>query len=294
MKDGAYMKQLTIAMVQQNSIKENQLENTRSGLEYITEAKRKGADIVLFPECWITSYSFPEIAESLPPINDIEKHPEFVKWNQSSLLDNSPHIQEFRSLAKELSIGIVITSFTRGEKRPQNSAFLIDRSGEIILKYSKVHTCDFNVEKYIEGGTEFFVCHFDNFCVGIMICYDREYPESARELMLQGAELILVPNDCKSMRPRLQELSTRAMENMVGIAMANPPGENGGCSCAFNPMVWDLDGNVIENSITIADEMTKGIFYAKFNMEEMREYRNREDIGKHRKVKAYKNQLRIP
>lgn len=72
-----------------------------------------------------------------------------------------------------------------------------------------------------------------------MICYDREYPESARELMLQGAELILVPNDCDNMRPRLRELSVRAIENMTGIAMANPPGPGAGRSCAYSPVAWD-------------------------------------------------------
>ena len=72
-----------------------------------------------------------------------------------------------------------------------------------------------------------------------MICYDREYPESARILMLKGAELILVPNDCGAMAPRVQALSTRAYENTVGIVMANPNGENAGCSCAFSPICWD-------------------------------------------------------
>ncbi len=71
----------------------------------------------------------------------------------------------------------------------------------------------------------FLVCDFDGIKIGIMICYDREYPESARVLMLQGAEIILVPNDCGSMKPRLCALSTRAYENMVGVAMANPNGE---------------------------------------------------------------------
>jgi predicted amidohydrolase len=65
------------------------------------------------------------------------------------------------------------------------------------------------------------VCDFDGVKIGIMICYDREYPESARVLMLKGAEIILVPNDFGTMKPRLQALSTRAYENMVGIVMAN-------------------------------------------------------------------------
>lgn len=91
-----------------------------------------------------------------------------------------------------------------------------------------------------------------------MICYDREYPESARELMLQGAELILIPNDCDCIKPfRLRELSVEAMQNMVGIAMANPPAKNAGCSCAFHPMVWGCE----ENSIVIADEEFEGLVY---------------------------------
>ena len=80
-----------------------------------------------------------------------------------------------------------------------------------------------------------------------MICYDREYPESARILMLKGAEIILVPNDCGAMKPRLNALSTRAYENMTGIAMANPNGENAGNSCAFSPICWDEDGKCVDN-----------------------------------------------
>ncbi len=47
---------------------------------------------------------------------------------------------------------MVITAFTKGEKYPQNTAFIIDRNGDIILKYSKVHTCDFDWERYLESG----------------------------------------------------------------------------------------------------------------------------------------------
>lgn len=99
-----------------------------------------------------------------------------------------------------------------------------------------------------------------------MICYDREYPESARELMLQGAELILVPNDCDNMRPRLRELSVRAIENMTGIAMANPPGPGAGRSCAYSPVAWDRD----DNTILLGDERTEEIYLAAFDLDEIR------------------------
>lgn len=161
-----------------------------------------------------------------------------------------------------------------------------------MLKYSKVHTCDFDTERMLESGTEFKVCEFAGVKIGIMICYDREYPESARILMLKGAEIILVPNDCGTMKHRLQALSTRAYENMVGIAMANPPGENAGNSCAFSPVVWDNNGKSVDNTILLADEMTEGVFIAKFDLDELRNYRSKEMMGNtFRKVKTYKEIL---
>ena len=122
-----------------------------------------------------------------------------------------------------------------------------------------------------------------------MICYDREYPESARELMLKGAELILHPNSCGGMPPRLRELSVRAMENMVGIAMANPPAKGMGNSCAFSPMVWTKDGESLDNTMFVGDELEETIYYVEFDIEEIRAYREREDLGKYRQTKAYKN-----
>ncbi|MGQ7425986.1 carbon-nitrogen hydrolase family protein [Streptococcus suis] len=195
-------------------------------------------------------------------------------------------------VAKEYDIGVVLTSFTKGKRQPQNTAFVINRSGEILMKSSKVHTCDFADEKDVEAGTEFKVCDVDGIKIGIMICYDREYPESARMLMLKGAEIILVPNDCGSMRPRIQALSTRAYENMVGIAMANANGENAGCSCAYSPICWDKNGICLDNTIMLADDVTEGLYYADFNMDAIREYRSSEMMGNtFRKVVAYKELL---
>lgn len=244
---------------------------------------------MLFPECWITAYCAPEICHELRPVEEIEKDPEFVKWCEEALSDDSEYLKQIIGVAKELKIGVEITGFTKGTKYPQNTAFIIDRSGSVILKYSKVHTCDFDWERYLECGEAFHVCHFDDICIGVMICYDREYPESARELMLQGAELILMPNDCDGMKPRLQELSVHAMQNMVGIAMANPPGRQAGNSCAYNPMVWDKNGNLVDNTIIIADAEYDGIVYASFDMEAIREHRKREDLGKYRKTGAYRH-----
>lgn len=264
-----------VALVQSKSIYMDSDANIKKGIKFIREAKELGADVVLFPECWITGYDFPN-------------EEGYAKWLDCALNEESPQIQEFCSAARDNDIAVIITSFTKGRECPRNSAFVIDNSGEILMRYDKVHTCDFSDESLLESGDEFKVCELFGIKIGIMICYDREYPESARVLMLKGAEIILVPNDCGTMKPRLQALSTRAYENMVGVAIANPPGKNAGCSAAFSPIIWDKDGNAVENMIVTADEMTEGLTIAAFDMESIRAYRSSEMMGNtFRKVKAY-------
>lgn len=262
-----------VAVLQMRSLIGEYDKNITTVLDNMTEAKRNGADILLLPECFITGYD-----------------PTFE--NDRALDDNSSLIYELCNQAKNLDIGLVATAITKGKCSPQNSAFVISRQGEILMKYSKVHTCDFADEKLLESGNEFKVCDFDGIKIGIMICYDREFPESARILMLKGAEIILVPNDCGSMNPRIQALSTRAYENMCGVAMANPDGANAGNSCAFSPICWDSEGRCVDNTLLLADAETEGLFYAEFDINELRTYREHEMLGNtFRKVNAYKSLL---
>ncbi|MGN0431197.1 MAG: carbon-nitrogen hydrolase family protein [Lachnospiraceae bacterium] len=258
-----------VAILQKRSLNREAEKNVNIIMENMALAAENTADILLLPECFITGYELP-----------VE--------NEEAVTDDSVFLKKLCEAAKKYHIGLVATAFTRGRKKPLNSAFVIDKAGKLLMKYSKVHTCDFADEKCLESGDEFKVCDFHGIKLGLMICYDREYPESARVLMMKGAEIILVPNDCTSMRPRLQALSTRAYENMVGVAMANPNGENAGNSCAYSPVCWDENGICVDNTLLLADEMTEGLYYADFDMEQIRTYRESEMMGNtFRKVKAY-------
>lgn len=258
-----------VAVLQKRSLDREMSKSINIIISNMELASESNADILLLPECFITGYELP-----------IE--------NKDALTDDSEFIQTLCSAAQRLHIGVVATALTQGRTKPRNSAFIIDKDGKILIKYSKVHTCDFADERCLESGDEFKVCDFHGVKIGIMICYDREYPESARVLMLKGAEILLVPNDCGAMKPRIQALSTRAYENMVGIVMANPNGENCGNSCAFSPICWDRQGVCVDNTIFLADEMTEGLYYASFDMEQLRSYREHEMMGNtFRKVKAY-------
>lgn len=261
-----------IAILQMRSAGRDKYQNTRTVISRLKEAADSGADLLLLPECFLTGYELP-----IP--------------YEEALTDQDPCIAEICRAAQKYHTGVVLTSLTQGKNRPQNSAFVIDKTGAVLMKYSKVHTCDFADESCLESGSEFQVCDFHGIRLGIMICYDREYPESARILMLKGAEIILVPNDCDIMKPRLQALSTRAYENMTGVAMANPNGKNAGCSCAFSPICWE-EGECVDNTLLLADEMTKGLYFAEFDMTAIRRYREEEMMGNtFRKVRAYQELL---
>ena len=260
---------LKVAVLQKRSLDRQFAKSTEIVLGRMQEAAEHGADILLLPEAFLTGYELP-------------------MTNGEALSDDSPYLLKICNAAKALRLGVVVTAITKGRQKPQNAAYVVDKSGTVLMKYAKVHTCDFADEACLESGDSFWVCDFHGVRLGIMICYDREYPESARVLMLKGAEIILVPNDCGAMKPRLAALSTRAYENMVGIAMANPNGINAGHSCAFSPICWDENGNCTDNVLLMADEAAEGLFYAEFDMDAIRSYGECEMMGNtFRKVKAY-------
>ena len=272
-----------VAMVQKYAVPMDAEKNLQLALSACRRAKELGADLALFPEMWSTAYAFPK---STAP-------EEVAAWRGCALSEDGPYLTALRRAAAALEMGITATCMSEGSPSPQNTAYLIGPDGSILLKYSKVHTCDFGMEGWLTPGDGFHVCDYPlkdggTVKIGIMICFDREFPESARVLMLKGAEIILVPNACDMNYARLGQLSTRAFENMVGIAMANYPGEISGNSVAYSPVVFSKEGVCVDNTIAMAGHTAETICVAEFDLEELREYRGRESWGNaHRKPAAY-------
>ena len=281
------MSAIKIALVQKKAIPNDKERNLSLAVQYIREASYLGADIVLFPEMWSNGYAPPfDGAFDNPTDPAFEK--EHNEWLESAVLIESDYVTAVKDAASTYKIGVCATFLSKTKDKFQNTAIIIDRRGNILLNYAKVHTCDFSLEKLLQHGSEFKVCDFEGIQIGVMICYDREFPESARVLMLKGAEIILVPNACDMNSLRINQLSTRAFENMVGVAMANYPGKEWGCSCAFSPIVFDENGNCLDNIIVKADDMSEDILIAEFDMNRIRTYRERETWGNaYRKPAAY-------
>ena len=120
-----------------------------------------------------------------------------------------------------------------------------------------------------------------------MICFDREFPESARILMLKGAEIALTPNACELEANRLGQFRARAYENMVGLAMANyaSPQENGH-SAAYDGIAFDSGGS--RETCLVQADGREGIFLAGFDLVRLRAYRSDEVWGNaYRKASRY-------
>ena len=246
-------------------------KNRDKGLEYCRRAKKMGADLALFPEMWSSGYVIPEDIRQLKAL---------------AVSADSSFVRAFSEEARRLDMAVGITFLESFEPLPRNTMCLFDRYGNRVLTYAKVHTCDFGEECRLTPGDGFYVADLDtasgNVKVGAMICYDREFPESARILMLKGAEIILVPNACPMEINRLTQLRARAFENMTGIATANYPYGQPDCnghSSAFDGIAYRTGESSSRDTLVIEAGEREGIYVADFPIDELRAYRSTEVHG---------------
>lgn len=273
------MKTVNVALLQILN-EESQSLNLEKGMNACRKAKEMGADIALFPEMWNNGYNIPQ---------------NITELKSQSVLADSEFVLSFGKLAKELNMAVGITFLETFDPLPRNTLALFDRKGALVLKYSKVHTCDFGYEKVLTQGEDFYVADLDTekgtVKVGAMICYDREFPESARILMLKGAEIALVPNSCPMEINRLTQLRGRAFENMMGIATCNYPDGHDDCnghSTAFDGVAYLPDLPESRDMCILEAGCEEGIYIAKFDIDMMREYRREEVHGNaYRRPKKY-------
>lgn len=264
------MSQFHIALLQLVSTG-SQAGNLQKGLERCRQAKAMGADLALFPEMWSNGYHVAAAPEQL---------------EREAIPRENGFVMAFARLARELNMAIGITFLEAFSPSPRNTLCVFDRHGECVLTYAKVHTCDFDVERGLTAGDDFVVADLDTqdgpVKIGAMICYDREFPESARILMLKGAEVILVPNACPMEINRLSQLRARAFENMLGIATANyaygQPDCNGHSS-AFDAIAYRPGEEGSRDTLILEAGEAEGVYLAAFPLDELRRYRAQEIHG---------------
>ncbi len=225
------MRKVTVAAVQMQCDRSRE-KNIKKAEEMVRKAAEKGANVILLPElfenlyfCQEKRYDYYELAESVQ--------------------DNKA-VQTFRKLAKELKVVLPVSFYEKDVNSLYNTVAMIDADGEVLGVYRKTHIPDdhFYQEKFYftPGDTGFKVWDTRYGKIGVGICWDQWFPECARSMAVQGAELIFYPTaigsepilQCDSMLHWRRCMQGHAASNLVPVIAANRVGEEKVTPCEEN------------------------------------------------------------
>ena len=190
------------------------------------EAAEGRARLIVFPEAFVTGYNIgPELLLALAEPAD------------------GAQVRELRTIAAEAGVAILVGYAELEGDAVFNSAVLIERDGAVLLNYRKTHLYgDLDRAAFRPGGELGPVVELDDVRVGVLVCYDIEFPEPVRSLAMAGAQLIAVPTALMDPSGWIAEtlVPARAAENQVFVAYCNRVGSEGdldyvGLSCVAGP-----------------------------------------------------------
>ena len=236
------MSTLRLALIQMQSKADARDENVAKACSYIDEVASEKPDLVVLPEFFNHEYVF--------------------QWRDYAHIDRAeradgPAISAVREKAREHSTTICATIFEEdGPGVYYDTAFMIGPDGEIFGKYRKTHPAAVqSLEKiYFRGGTVFPVWEIKGLKVGVVICYDHCFPETARCAAVNGAEVILGPFAAPRFPTWDQLMITRAWENGVYMAPTNKVGLEGEWIFGGRSLVVDPFGEIVAQASDEADD----------------------------------------
>ncbi len=192
------------------------------------------ADIILLPEDWSSGFSDKMFQE-------IEKHVEE---------EDGPSVTFLKKLAKEYKVWVVAGSISTKHKdgKFRNTTFLINREGEVVGDYSKMHLySDMDEDVAFEHGSKTEVYDTEFGKLGFMICYDIRFPELARTYALKNADALIVVSDFPN--PRVEHwrtlLRARAIENQMYVVACNRVGPSPMGTYCGHSLIIDPWGDII-------------------------------------------------
>ena len=255
----------------------------------VREAAQKGANIILLQELFETPY-----------FCQLQK---FQYMELATTLKENPAVEHFKKLAKELDVVLPISFFERAGNTQFNSIAIIDADGEILGVYRKTHIPDGlpYAEKFYftPGDTGFKVWNTKYGRIGVGICWDQWFPETARSLALQGAEILLFPTAIGS-EPTLGKdsrihwrntMAGHAAANMMPVVASNRIGretdEDSDMTFYGSSFIADNHGEIVEQ----ADDCTETVLVHEFDLDELARERREWGIFRDRRPEMYKTIL---
>lgn len=188
------------------------------------EAAEQGVQLLICSEMFLTGYNIGDAVFELAETAD------------------GSSMQKVAKIAREANIALLYGYPERFEEVVYNSALLLDRNGAPLANYRKTHLYGPEERRLFQTGDYFVIAELEGLKIGILICYDLEFPEAVRALALAGAEFITVPTALMVPYCRVAQLvvPARAYENQVFVAYANRCGQEAdlnycGLSCIVGP-----------------------------------------------------------
>lgn len=246
--------------IQFAGLQEQKARNIKAAERLIRQAAAKGAQIVMTPEVALTGFVGGEterrLAEPIP----------------------GPATQHFAQLAKELDIYILVGLSELRDEQVYNAMAVLGRDGVLMGVMRKVHINSYETGQGWRNGSDFPVWQFETstgaMTAGIMICYDREVPESARLLMLQDVDVIFNPLACPCLVADIHRclLRTRAFENESYILVVDhaAPRFNG------HSMLINYEGDIVQE---VGED--EALLLVEVDLDALAQYREAGLYGKH-------------
>lgn len=264
---------MKIAMIQMSSCSDMN-SNLEKSLNYIRKSAENGAELVLFPEVHLTEF-FPQY-----PGQNADKF---------AVSLDSDIIRSFREACRESHVIAVPNVYLLDNGRTYDASILIGRDGTVTGIQKMVHVAQaekfYEQDYYTPSDDGFHVFDTEYGKIGIVVCFDRHYPESIRTEALNGTDLILIPTVNTKAEPSEMfewEIRVQAFQNSVPVAMCNRVGQEGEMDFSGESIIVDANGEILAKS-----GGREEIIYADIDMKQASKVRNSRPYTQLRRPEFY-------
>jgi len=285
------VKEVTVAATQMACSNDTD-KNVSNAEKLVRQAASEGAQIILIQELFESQYFCMDQKEEL--------------FELSKPFDNHPTIKKFSSLAKELKVVLPVSFFEKANRAYYNSVAIVDADGSILGKYRKSHIPDgpgYQEKFYFNpGDTGFKVWNTKYAKIGVGICWDQWFPEAARSMVLNGAELLLYPTaiggepeddgfDSSDMWQRA--MIGHAASNQIPVIASNRIGTEKGIDIENYFYGRSFVTNHTGDKIAEGSRDKEEVLIGKINLSEAETLRNVWGVFRDRRPELYKGLLNL-
>ncbi len=260
--------------------------NVARAEKLIREAARRGANVILIQELFETPYFCKDHAA---------RH-----FGLAKPLEGHPAVEHFRGLARELGVVLPVSVFEHANNVFYNSLVMVDADGAVLGSYRKSHIPEgpgYHEKYYFSPGDTGFKVFNTKFAkVGVAICWDQWFPESARCMALMGAEILLYPTAIGSepQEPTLDSsahwqrtMQGHAAANVMPLLASNRIGTEEGDKYTMTFYGSSFIASHTGEKVAEADRVTETVLTATFDLDTVRRYRQAWGVFRDRRPDLY-------